>query len=186
MRRSDILLAIIAAARGETLGSVHLQKVAFLVAQQFGAELPANFYEFDKYDYGPFCVEIYHDAELLDYWGLIKIGMTGPRGRKEFSIADHVSLDDLDIPPAINAYILRTVAWAQDQSFQELVRSIYFMYPEYREKSVFQYSDDKAFLESLRRGLKQLSEGKTYPARDRLKALRRKLEPEDDADPVVR
>ena len=35
MNRSDILLAIIAAADGEVLQPVHLQKVAFLVGDEF-------------------------------------------------------------------------------------------------------------------------------------------------------
>ena len=185
MRRSDILLAIIAAAEGEALGAVHLQKVAFLVAQQFDAEMPVNIYAFDKNDYGPFCVDIYHDVELLEYWGLARIELEGARGQKVYRAAEHVVFDEIDVPLHIKSYIKRTVAWAQEQSFQELVRSIYFLFPEYRENSVFPYSEDEAFLESLSRGLKQVSEGKVYPARARLEALRAKLEPEHAADPVV-
>ncbi len=185
MRRSDILLAIIAAADGKALSPVHLQKVAFLLSQQFESSLPADYYAFDKYDYGPFSAEIYRDAELLEYWGLVHIGQTGARRPKVYSAADHVVFDSIAIPASVKSYIKRTVAWAQGQSFQELVRSIYFLFPEYRENSVFRYSEEEAFLESLGRGLTQLREGKVYPAKERLEALRGKLEQEQDADPVV-
>ncbi len=185
MRRSDILLAIIAAANGKALSPVHLQKVAFLVSQKFGPELPENFYVFDKYDYGPFSVDIYNDAEHLEYWGLIQINMTGPRGIKQYTIADHFIVDNLNLPENIKSYINKTVLWAQEQSFQELVRSIYLMFPEYRQNSVFQYSEEQALLESFRRGLKQMKEGRVYPARERLKELRRDLECMENAGPMV-
>lgn len=185
MRRSDILLAIIASANGKALRPVHVQKVAFLVSQRFDSELPENFYVFDKYDYGPFSVDIYNDAEHLEYWGLIQISLTGPRGRKEYTVADHVLMDKLNLPEGMKSYIKKTVLWAQEQSFQELVRSIYLMFPEYRQNSVFQYSEEEALLESFRRGLKQMKEGRVYPARERLKELRRNLECKENADCMV-
>ena len=66
--RSDILLAIIAAANGKELRRVQLQKVAFLVSEEFRGRLPEDFYTFDKEKFGPFCIDIYNDTEMLHYW----------------------------------------------------------------------------------------------------------------------
>ena len=73
MQRTDLLLRIIAAAEGEPVTPAQLQKVAFLVGMEFAEELPPNYYAFKPYDYGPFCVEVYRDAEQLERDGLISI-----------------------------------------------------------------------------------------------------------------
>ncbi len=58
MKREDLLLKIIAAADGETVTPAQLQKVAFFLGREFPDQLPDNYYVFQKYDYGPFCVSI--------------------------------------------------------------------------------------------------------------------------------
>ena len=54
MKREDLLLRIIAAAQGERLTPAQLQKVAFLLGKQYADQMPGDYYEFEKYDYGPF------------------------------------------------------------------------------------------------------------------------------------
>ena len=183
MNRTDILLAIIASAGGNPLQPVHLQKVAFLVAQEYKRELPEDFYEFDKYRYGPFSAVIYADAELLEYWGLIEIRCPEKPRNREYSIVDRHIIEDLGIPEHILTYIRETVAWASKQSFQELVRSIYSMFPEYQENSVFHYSADEAWIESFSRAVHDYKEGRVYPAREWLKELRCELEANSNANP---
>ena len=58
-------------------------------------------------------------------------------------------------------------------SFNELVQSIYYEFPEYRENSAFKYSEDDAFVESFSRGLTQFREGNVQPARQWLDEMRR-------------
>lgn len=176
MTREDILLAIIAAGKEHGLSPVKLQKVTFLVAQEFEGTLPATFYQFDKYNFGPYSADIYRDAEMLEYWGRVDIVHTGRSDKRKYVIANVSNHVSPELPPALVRFIEDTVEWAQPQSFQELVRSIYFMYPEFRENSHFQYSDDEAFLESLDRGLKQYKAGKTYLASDAINELRREME----------
>ena len=185
MNRTDILLAIIASAEGNPLQPVHLQKVAFLVAQEYERELPEDYYEFDKYRYGPFSAIIYADAELLEYWGLIEIRWQQHNSRREYSISDRHVIEDLGIPEHILTYIRETVTWARKQSFQELVRSIYSMFPEYQENSVFHYSADEAWLESFSRAINDYKEGRVYPAREWLEELRRTQESNINADTTV-
>lgn len=186
MNRTDILLAIIAAAEGMQLQPVHLQKVAFLVGQEFERDLPEDYYEFDKYRYGPFSAQVYADADLLEYWGLIEIHWHSQHSKREYAVVDRHVVEELKIPERVLTYIRETVAWACRQSFQELVRSIYYMFPEYQENSVFKYSEDEAFTESFIRGINDFKEGRTYPAREWLEKLRRELEEEQNADTAVR
>ena len=169
---SDILLAIIAAADGKEVSRAHLQKVAFLVSEEFRDRLPEGFYKFDKYDYGPFCIDIYNDTVMLDYWGQIRARLGKERRDERYAAADGLSLDDLRLDADIKRYIKSTVAWAIDMSFGQLVRAIYRMYPEYLERSKFRFDEDKAIFESFERGLRQHQEGKTTLASDFLDELR--------------
>ena len=163
---SEILLAIIAAAEGKELSRVHLQKVAFLVSEEFKGRLPADFYAFDKYDYGPFCIDIYNDTAMLDYWGRIRT-KRGAEGSEEwYAISEDVSFDGLQLDEDIKRYIKDTVAWVADMSFSQLVRAVYRLYPEYLERSKFTFDKEQAIHESLERGLKQLHDGQATLAED--------------------
>ena len=170
--RSQILLAIIAAADGKSLSRVQLQKVAFLVSEEFSGRLPDDFYTFDKYNFGPFCIDIYNDMEMLHYWGWIRINPGAEPRLDTYAIAKPFNLDDLQIDEDVQAYIKDTVAWVIDMSFGEIVRAIYWLFPEYRENSVFNYSQEEAELESFARSIKQLREGKIYSAKERLEELK--------------
>ena len=139
MKRTDLLLKIIPAANGEPLTPAQLQKVAFLLGMEFADTLPADYYSFQKYDYGPFCIDIYRDAEKLQRDGLVNISANERGGWKEYSAADTAAFANLDaIPVRIARFIDDTVTWARNISFQELVRTIYIRYPEFKENSVFQ------------------------------------------------
>ena len=139
IKRADLLLKIIAAADGDLVTPVQMQKVAFLVKMQFKEQLPADYYSFQKHAYGPFCVDIYHDAEALQRVGLISITLN-QRGRWKQYSATVAGMEETveKIPDNIARYIEETVDWARRLSFQELVRAIYQRYPSYRENSVFQ------------------------------------------------
>lgn len=173
--RSDYLLAIIVAADGKELSRVQLQKVAFLVSEEFKGRLPEDFYTFDKEKFGPFCIDIYTDTEMLHYWGWIHIKPGEEPRFDRYSIAEQVDLDRLQFDEDIKKFIKDTVAWVVDMSFGEIVRAVYRLFPEYRENSIFAYSEEEAELESFARSIKQLREGKTYPARERLEELQRSI-----------
>ena len=173
--RSDILLAILAAADGKELSRVQLQKVAFLVSEEYKGRLPADFYTFDKHNYGPFSIDIYNDTEMLHYWGWIRINLGAERRHDTYSIVEPFDLNGLPIDDDIKTYIIDTVAWVEDMSFGEIVRAVYWLFPEYRENSVFNYSEEEAELESFARSIKQLREGKTYSVKERLQELKQTI-----------
>lgn len=164
--RSDILLAIIAAANGKELSRGHLQKVAFLVSEEFKGELPPDFYEFDKHNYGPFCHDITGDTDMLIYWGCIKASAGSDRSTETYSISKHFSLEEVQLGEDVKRYIKDTVAWVADMSFSKLVRAIYLRYPEFLERSKFPFEKEQAIHESFERSLKQLQDRKTTLATD--------------------
>ncbi len=138
MKRTDLLLKIITAANGKRLTPVQLQKVAFLLGEEFREAMPENYYSFRKYDYGPFSAEVYADAEKLERNGLIAISINSRGGWREYSTTVDGIEADLDcVPEAVASFIKETVHWAMQLSFQQLVREVYKRFPQYRENSVF-------------------------------------------------
>ena len=139
MTRTDLLLRILTAAEGQPLTPVVLQKVTFLLGKEFPNQLPDDFYQFQKDAYGPFCKEIYRDAEALQRDGLVTISRNEAGGWKDYAASFKAATVQVNsIPEQVASYIVETVSWARGLSFQELVRHIYQRFPEYRENSVFQ------------------------------------------------
>lgn len=170
--RSDILLAIIAAADERKFTRVYVQKVAFLVSEEFKGRLPENFYQFDKYHYGPFSRDVYLDAEMLNDMGCISIKNGADRRDDLYMIENDCYLDDIQLPAELITYIENTVDWVIDMSFPEMLRAIYLLFPEYRENSRFAYDEEQALAESFTRSMDQLREGKTYSTAELLAELR--------------
>lgn len=138
MKRTDLLLKIIAAANGKNVTPVQLQKVAFLLGEECREAMPKDYYSFRKYDYGPFSAAIYADAELLERDGLIAISINSRGGWREYS-ATVKGIDAVleNLPEGVASFIEETMQWASQLSFQQLVREIYKRFPQYRENSVF-------------------------------------------------
>lgn len=157
--RTEILLTIIAAADGKELSRVHLQKVAFLVSKEFEGRLPSDFYTFDKYDYGPFSIDIYNDTEMLHYWGQIRTKPSDEGSGERYTVSEDISFDGLRLDEDIKRYIKNTVDWVADMTFGQLVRAVYKLYPEFLERSKVKFNKEQAIHESFERGLQQLEDG---------------------------
>ncbi len=164
--RQDVLLAIIEAANGRDLKRVHLQKAVFLVAEEFKGGLPDDFYKFTKYHFGPYSQKVYRDAEILNDSGCINIKYGADRRDDVFSIVTDCGIEYVDLPNSLTRFIKESVDWILGMGFQELVRAIYYLYPEYQENSRFVYDEEQAIIESFARGLKQCREGKTHSTAD--------------------
>jgi hypothetical protein len=142
MERADWTLLTVAAARPYSLDPVQLQKCLFLLGKNCPAVLTAPFYNFQPYNFGPFDVAVYQDAERLEAQG--RISIFRPQWRKwgEYSIApagmqrvERLRREELDT--RIWDYLKRLVEWARSLSFESLVRTVYHHYPEFRANSVF-------------------------------------------------
>jgi len=138
-RRHWVLLAI-AAAEGEPLTPVQLQKSLFLLGK-LSEKKPKDFYNFVPYNYGPFDAAIYHDAERLSEDGLIIIRQSPGQRWNEYAATasglTHAKELEAEIPARTAKHLRRLVAWTRPFSFQELVRLIYKLFPAYRVQSVF-------------------------------------------------
>lgn len=142
MRREDWTLLVIAAAKKRGLSPVQLQKSLFLLGQRLDNSILGNdFYTFEPYNYGPFDVTVYQDAERLATDGLVVISRTPERRWALYQSTEDGSeaAERLrrNVPDFWLRYADRLVAWVQHLSFRDLVRAIYAEYPEYRANSVF-------------------------------------------------
>ncbi len=146
--------------------------MAFLVSEEFKGRLPVDFYTFDRNKYGPFCIDIYNDTDMLQYWEFIQRKPGVERNHESYFISGQIDLDELKLAEDIKHFIKETVSWVADMSFSKLVRAIYLRFPEYLERSIFPFDKEQAIHESFERSLKQLQEGQTTLASDIIDELR--------------
>ena len=185
VRRSDILLAIIAAAGERDLTRVFAQKVAFLIGDEFEGLLCDDFYKFEKREYGPYSREVYHDAEMLNDAGCIRIIYGAERREDRYKIAVDCDLAAIQLPADLQESIQETVDWVIDMSFAELLRAIYMLYPAYLEKSRFDYDESEAIAEAFARSVKDMRAGRTYSAEEGLAKLRKAMARHGQKDQMV-
>lgn len=144
MTPKDWTLLVLAAAKGRPVQPVHLQKALFVLSRQFSLEQlqVENFYEFEPYDYGPFCSAVYADAEALASEGLVEIDQLPNRSYRQYSAteagiaAGGVLREDID--PEVTEYLDRLVSWMSGRSFREVVSAIYKAFPDMKANSIFQ------------------------------------------------
>lgn len=140
--KRDWTLLALAAANGEPLTPVQLQKSLFLLGQQFPEAVGRNFYRFQPYNYGPFTSAIYEDAATLHSEGLaVRSTALGPRPWYEYAASPQGIERANEVvhkaDAAAVAYLRRIVEWARGLSFQQLVSAIYEKYPEQKANSIF-------------------------------------------------
>ena len=139
MKARDWTLLAINAAEGKPLSPVQLQKSLFVLGRQLPNEVGSDFYQFRPYDYGPFCSDIYRDAEFLEQAGLVK-GVPGHRW-VEYAItpsgAEAAAGIETRAPRRATQHLRDIVTWARKLTFSALIRAVYQKYPEFREHSVF-------------------------------------------------
>lgn len=158
--RKDILIAIVAAAGEKGLDPVQLQKSVFLVGEKFEGCLPEDFYQFKPHDYGPMAVDVYRDIEACCYDRSVDVRADADN-RPNYLVREQTKGA---LPDRLDSEIRRIVAWVTCMSFNELIRAIYYRYPEQQENSKFRwYSDKLAMEESLKRSLHDMAAGRTRP-----------------------
>lgn len=141
LERSDWNLLVLAAAEGQRLEPVQLQKALFLLEKAFPeAVTQSGYYNFRPYNYGAFDSAVYEDAERMEHQGLTQITRVSA-GWNEYAassrgIAKAKELQSAADPRVID-YIRRVVAWVRSLSFADLVRAVYNAYPETKVNSIF-------------------------------------------------
>lgn len=142
LRPRDWLLMLFDGAI-KPIDRVRVQKAMFLFAQRSQAS-EAEKYHFQPYHYGPFSFEIYPDLEKLIAEGLIRgeevpwlsspvYSLTG-LGREQLEeLKKHAPEPRVGLMRKVREFV--TV-----RNFNDLLRDIYALYPEYAVRSVFQKS----------------------------------------------
>ena len=145
INRMDWALLVIAAADGEPVSPVQLQKSLFLIGKNIEPveNRLGGFYNFRPFDYGPFDSDVYRDAEILAAKSLVAISSQPGRSYREYAATasglEEAGKIDRQLEPSIVRYVREIVAWARSLSFNDLVRAIYRQYPEQRTRSVFNF-----------------------------------------------
>jgi len=143
MKPQDWTLLAISAAKGRGLSPIQLQKSLFLLERRLSKEeLGEQFYEFVPYNYGPFDVKIYQDAEALEELGFITITQSAGYRWTRYQATPR----ELEVTTKLRAkasqhaikYLDKVLTWILGLSFRDLVRAIYEAYPQFRANSVFQ------------------------------------------------
>ena len=139
--RKDVLLAALALSDNRSLTPVQVQKAMFLIAAEASQAAPGRFYKFEKYNYGPFCADIYSDLTEFERDDLLAVDQPLNRKVRAYRLTDlgvkAAALSESSLNPGLTEYLRSVIAWVTSLSFPDLVREIYKKYPEYKENSVF-------------------------------------------------
>ena len=139
MTRHDWLLLVLAAAEGDALSPLQLQKSLFLVGHGLAGLVSTDFYDFQSHAYGPFAASIYHDAEDQQLQGFVAI-RPHPRTKREFSLtpagSNQVKMLVAELHTDAVRYYCEIVQWVQSQTFQELTQAVYEQFPAFAKRSV--------------------------------------------------
>lgn len=137
--RELILAALAAGGKNASYSPVQVQKLLFLVDRE-GAELVGGkHFNFIPYDYGPFDRAVYDELDILAEMGLVDVHTPG-RYRKYSLTVDGYRRggEKLDSLPAHGRSFLGRVAeWIRPLNFEQIVATIYKLYPEMKVRSVF-------------------------------------------------
>lgn len=141
MSRKDWTLLVIAAAEGNRISPVQLQKALFLIGKALNLERQGDFYYFKPYNYGPFAAEIYSDAEALAIDGLVCVSKSSGESWPNYhvTLAGSRRANELrnQIGTEIANYTNEVVRWVRSLSFDQLLAYVYAQFPDYASKSIF-------------------------------------------------
>jgi len=141
MEKTDWIIIVLEAANGEKLTPAQLQKSLFLIKQNIPGNFKKNYYDFEPYNYGPFCRDIYVDAKELEDENLVSINWSQEKRWREYSITikgvERYKKIIKELPEETINFIEELVNGIRKLSFQQLISYIYKNYPEYKKNSVF-------------------------------------------------
>jgi len=143
MDRRELLLAVLAAAKGRQFSPAQIQKAIFLIDKNLPHLIhPGPGYTFVPYNYGPFDRTVYAEAENLRSEGEAVIAGADNGRWSTYAASDsgieHGEMILGRLHEKSRRYVESVVDWVLAQSFGSLVKAIYDEYPEMRENSIFQ------------------------------------------------
>jgi hypothetical protein len=143
MSPKDWTLLVIASSEGGMLQASQLQKSLFLLGRHLSpAALGVQtFYDFVPDAYGPSCMAVYIDAEVLSREGKIHICQPSTLSYSEYLVTKPgvVMAEQLrdTLTRSMTTYLDEVVRWVTFLSFRALVSEIYRVYPDMKINAVF-------------------------------------------------
>jgi hypothetical protein len=141
-RKQELMLAALAAAKGDAYTPVQLQKLIFLLDKNLPHGQGGGQFDFTPYDYGPFDASVYGVAEQLAGQSLVEVcrnDRTGFRTYEATALGVEAGERILSqFQPEVRDYILALSRWVRALSFADLITAIYTAYPDMKVNSVFQ------------------------------------------------
>jgi DNA-binding PadR family transcriptional regulator len=142
-RKSELVMAALAPAKGAALTPVQVQKLFFLIDRNASESLGGPLFKFTPYHYGPFDADVYREIERLSRDGFAEVTSNAqnfsmrtfrltPKGQSE----GEAMLAKLD--ERTRSYFEKVSDFVRKLSFADLVSAVYKAYPEMRANSVFQ------------------------------------------------
>lgn len=143
MEQEELVLAALAAAKGDAHTPVQVQKLLFLIDENIGKDLGGRFFDFQPYDYGPFDKQVYAVIDKLEDRGQAEV-IHGGWARRRYRLTEEGQSRGEDILEELGdrerEYIKSVSDWVRRLSFSQLVSKIYQKYPHMAERSVFHTS----------------------------------------------
>lgn len=142
MNRRDLLLIVLTCAEGRDYTPAQIQKAMFLLSRQMPHLVQQGpGFAFQPYDFGPFDVGVYHEAEALRRDGQAIIAPSGHGNWRTYAASGEGILRGKHLlnalPPQQADFVRRVSEWVRAQSFNSLVKSIYDAYPDMKVNSIF-------------------------------------------------
>jgi hypothetical protein len=141
MTKRKMLLACLAAAKGDTYEPVQIQKLVFLFQEKAPDLFKKKPFTFFPYNYGPFDQTIYAELDQMSGEGLVRIwpGTYGTSRSYDLTADGKKAAEEVlgKMEECFRDFLIHLSAWVRSVSFAALVGAIYKEFPEMKVNSVF-------------------------------------------------
>jgi len=140
LNNREIILAALAAAKGDKHTPVQVQKLIFLIDRNLLDILGGPHFNFAPYNYGPFDISVYEILRELQTEGYVEVDHENMWKSYRLTIKGQKLGYRLlnSLPRLARNYIIKISEFVRSLTFTQLVSAIYKAYPDMRANSVFQ------------------------------------------------
>ncbi len=141
MNQKEIVLAALAASKGQSHTPVQTQKLLFIIDQKIPQSVDGPHFDFQPYDYGPFDKNVYSVLNELYNDGDVEILYEGQNNLRHYNLTNQGQskgkklLESLD--KSASEYICQLSHFVISQPFAKLVSAVYRAFPEMKVNSIF-------------------------------------------------
>ena len=139
MTKKEIILAVLAPAKGSRHTPVQVQKLLFIIDKEIPALVNGPHFNFQPYNYGPFDKAVYDELMELASEGYVETIPENTWLSYRLTQTGQEEGDRLlgSLQADAQEYIGKASQFIRSLSFSQLVSAIYKAYPEMQVNSVF-------------------------------------------------